>query len=808
MSGSWWWGSSAPVTEFDRVLENCTSSNLPSSAPPPITDSLALSDLIRSSAVPASHAVKSLRKRLTHSNPNVQLLATTVIDICIKNGGDAFLKEIAAREFSEECAQILTNPSSNREVREKLKKEFQNWALAFEAVSFLSHSELVHNYKRLSSLGIEFPPRDPSATAAMVDSMSAPEWRDSDVCERCRTPFSFTNRKHHCRNCGGVFDAQCSSKRRALAHFGVTEPVRICDGCERTLSTGTASASKTGSVVGRRNSFSGENQSSPSKLSMPAGSHHRSATFHAGTPGRSTHRYTHSTPNQSASLLQPSNREDDDLERAIALSLQELNPSQRAPFISRSLPEHNPAPTFVQGPSKPPEISTTEAEDDPALAAAIAASLRDVENSSAHQPSAPLPVSPNEGSRRLPPKPPLPSYELTSEQTNMLYNFSADVDSALQTGSLNPSNPNLRQSHAQAEAIRPLMMRGIENADRKMQLLREMNDKLSGAVRTYDRLLSEQIMYRTQSSMSAGTVDHSRSAYAPQPSYNPSQMAPYQPQPNFAQSMQPSSNNPTLTAHEVSNGPHHSYSNVGYQPHAPEARQIHPNVPSSEGDGTYNFNNPYHPQATLRNDLTSPASHQAYSNGPASTSPLDMRPSPLPHGSLASMEYTSYNPSTTQFAQNPQSFATNSEPAKLNPESSTSSYPVPNESSWINQPTSTHYDPQHQELRSVVPGSTYLSEPGNQPISTSPSMTPQDPTGMLAGSVEQPRDSQNPWNATPDLRPEPSRYSVEEVHASIPITTPSFPSVPNTEPRWTREWEMHGEMQPNRQEEVGPLIEL
>ncbi|EGF98547.1 uncharacterized protein MELLADRAFT_118517 [Melampsora larici-populina 98AG31] len=802
MSGSWWWGSSAPVTEFDRVLEACTSSNLPSSAPPPITDSLALSDLIRSSAVPASHAVKSLRKRLTHSNPNVQLLATTVIDICIKNGGDAFLKEIGARDFSEECAQILTNPSSNREVREKLKKEFQNWALAFEAVSFLSHSELVHNYKRLSSLGIEFPPRDPSATAAMVDSMSAPEWRDSDVCERCRTPFSFTNRKHHCRNCGGVFDAQCSSKRRALAHFGVTEPVRICDGCDRTLSAGNASASKTGHVVGRRNSFSGENQSSsPSKLSMP-GSHHRSATFHAGAAGRSTHRYTHSTPNQ----LQLSNREEDDLERAIALSLQELNPPQRAPFISRSLPEHTPAPTFAQGPSKPPEMSTTEGDDDPALAAAIAASLRDVENSSAHQPSAPFPASPSEGSRRLPPKPPLPSYELTSEQTNVLYNFSTDVDSALQAGSLNPSNPSLRQSHAQAEAIRPLMMRGIENADRKMQLLREMNDKLSGAVRTYDRLLSEQIMYRTQSSMSSGTVDHSRSAYAPQPSYNPSQIAPYHLQPNFTPSMQPPSNNPTLTNREVPNGPHQSYLHAGYQPHASEARQMHPNVPSSEGDSGYNFNSPYHPQASLGNDLSAP--HQAYPNGPTSTSPVDMRPSPLPHGSLAPVEHTPYNPATAQFSHNPQSFATNSEPAKLNPESSTSSYHVTNESSWINQPAISHYDPQHQELRSVVPGSTYLSEPGSQPISTSPSMTHGEPSGMLPVSVERPRDSQNPWSIPPDFRPEVSTYPVEEVHASIPITTPSFPSVPNTEPRWTHEWEMHGDMQPNRQEEVGPLIEL
>lgn len=58
-----------------------------------------------------------------------------------------------------------------------------------------------------------------------------PEWAESKECGICRTKFTLTNRRHHCRCCGKSFCKKCSSKEVPIPKFGVEKPVRVCDFC-------------------------------------------------------------------------------------------------------------------------------------------------------------------------------------------------------------------------------------------------------------------------------------------------------------------------------------------------------------------------------------------------------------------------------------------------------------------------------------------------------------------------------------------------------------------------------------------------
>ncbi|WJX46340.1 hypothetical protein P8452_33153 [Trifolium repens] len=55
---------------------------------------------------------------------------------------------------------------------------------------------------------------------------------DASNCQGCSANFTFINRKHHCRRCGGLFCNSCTQQRMALRGQG-DSPVRICEPCKK-----------------------------------------------------------------------------------------------------------------------------------------------------------------------------------------------------------------------------------------------------------------------------------------------------------------------------------------------------------------------------------------------------------------------------------------------------------------------------------------------------------------------------------------------------------------------------------------------
>jgi alpha-tubulin suppressor-like RCC1 family protein len=62
------------------------------------------------------------------------------------------------------------------------------------------------------------------------------EDKEAKECMGCKSAFTFTNRKHHCRNCFGVFCGNCSKYKAAILRSYNTEPVRVCGVCYTKLS--------------------------------------------------------------------------------------------------------------------------------------------------------------------------------------------------------------------------------------------------------------------------------------------------------------------------------------------------------------------------------------------------------------------------------------------------------------------------------------------------------------------------------------------------------------------------------------------
>ncbi|KAJ2012058.1 Vacuolar protein-sorting-associated protein 27, partial [Coemansia sp. S85] len=357
-------GSAYPI---DDEVNRLTAEDVPNHELD-MSAALNFADKIRSKEYSAKEVARVLRKRLDSSNPNVQILVLSLADICVKNGGALIQLEISGREFIDEVTNLLESKTRRDfELRQLVLRLIQEWAALFRGNNEMGYANGV--LERMKRTGYTFPKSVVVTSVAMADTASAPEWEDSPVCQRCRTAFTFTNRKHHCRHCGKCYCNDCSSNNTPIPKFAIYDPVRVCHGCYLRLKK----------IV-------------PDSDNLPS----TSSAVQAQT----------SSARPAAGFSAPDvNDEDEDLKLAIELSLQE---SQSRPnYADYTLPAKSsaarkfssPAPAPAPAPPAPvPQASATrypavssepfpltsapandlDDEDDPDLRAAIEASLLEV----------------------------------------------------------------------------------------------------------------------------------------------------------------------------------------------------------------------------------------------------------------------------------------------------------------------------------------------------------------------------------------------------------------------------------------------
>merc|ERR1719319_1191567 len=149
--------------------------------------------------------------------------------------GDVRIEREWRERLQESCMIDRDRISSLQQENEFLKQVSTDYDHLQSENSKL-REQVKENDQTLEELGQQL-----SWTKLQVDSMNemstvSGTWeKDSEatICKICEKSFSLARRKHHCRNCGGIYCDPCSDNKMALASSA--KPVRVCDNCYTLL---------------------------------------------------------------------------------------------------------------------------------------------------------------------------------------------------------------------------------------------------------------------------------------------------------------------------------------------------------------------------------------------------------------------------------------------------------------------------------------------------------------------------------------------------------------------------------------------
>ena len=146
-------------TAVEKKIDAATSDHI---AEAPLDTYLELAEEIKSSPDAGQSHLKALRKRLTSKSSHTVFLALQLLDVAVKNGGDAFHETVSQPDFLNLLSTIGTT-AKEKHVSDLALSLLYQWARAFPAQGLMSYADA---YNKLKNRGVAFP--DAAAASSPV----------------------------------------------------------------------------------------------------------------------------------------------------------------------------------------------------------------------------------------------------------------------------------------------------------------------------------------------------------------------------------------------------------------------------------------------------------------------------------------------------------------------------------------------------------------------------------------------------------------------------------------------------------------
>lgn len=498
-----WFGGTDAAAELDRKIEEATSESIPNGELD-IAVGLEITDIVRSKKVEPKQAMRQLKKRLKSvlTNPNTLSSTLKLVDLCVKNCGSHFLKELNSKEFVDYLVEYIFKlhydikdykvytVESKLHIGNQILRLIKEWCMYFK--NQFSNNYLDRQYKMLVNQGYQFPDVDlliVDIAANFIDSEAPPDWVDGKLCMICYSAFSVVNRKHHCRACGGVFCQTHSSNNIPLVSLGILLPVRVCDDCFEIHKKKNGQIKK--DLPKRpKESSSGDDEDSQLRRAIELSLQDLQPS---SVP---THSSSAQTQAPSA-IIEDDEDMDPDLKAAIEASLKELQPNASTTYTRPASPPHALNPFEHTQPTEPDLYANLMPFDTSRYDQQPAQDFSYAQHEQPYPGQTLLPPAPIISSQTPPFHRPTPEMEeLTSDDEETISKFVQEMH-AVKSDRLRQAqiiyDSQLSDLYSRVVVLRPKLNRSLRNAIQKYETFVEMNNKLSTIAKLYDRFLEAKL---------------------------------------------------------------------------------------------------------------------------------------------------------------------------------------------------------------------------------------------------------------------------------------------------------------------------